>query len=130
MNENSSRTSHSNLWAAFCSLLVAAGTVLACVLPGLLLAVGAGALLSALTDTIPALIWLAAHKTIVYAVAGVALVYAAVLQWQARSQPLPDDPALARKIRRTQRVASVTYDVALATYLIGGCVAGVLPYFF
>jgi hypothetical protein len=51
-----------SLWAAFGSLLFASGTLVCCVLPAVMVALGAGAALAGLVTSVPQLVWLSAHK--------------------------------------------------------------------
>jgi hypothetical protein len=117
----------SNLWAAFGSLLFASSTLLCCVLPAVMVALGAGAALAGLVSAVPQLVWLSAHKAGVFGVAGLALAGAGWLQWRARFLPCPADPALAAACMRTRRVASLTYLVALGAFVLGATFAFVLP---
>ena len=117
-----------SLWAAFGSLLFASSTLLCCVLPAVMVALGAGAALAGLVSAVPQLVWLSAHKAWVFGAAGVALAAAGWMQWRARFQPCPADPALAQACARTRRAATLTYFAALAAYLTGVLFAFVLPW--
>lgn len=117
-----------NLWTAFGSLLFASGTLVCCVLPAVMVALGAGAALAGLVSAVPQLVWLSERKALVFGVAGVALLIGGAMQWRARSLPCPVDPQLAAACMRTRKVASVTYWVAVAAYAIGALFAFVLPY--
>ena len=127
MSEASVGAPRGGLWAALGSLLFASGTLLCCVLPAVMVALGAGATLAGLVTTFPQLVWLSAHKALVFGLAGAALAAAGVMQWHARSLPCPADPALAAACTRTRRVASITYGVAVAAFLLGALFAFVLP---
>jgi hypothetical protein len=116
-----------SLWAAFGSLLFASGTLVCCVLPAVMVALGAGAALAGLVTAVPQLVWLSEHKALVFGSAAIALAAAGVMQWRARSLPCPADPALARACMRTRRVASITYGVAVVAFLAGATFAFVLP---
>jgi hypothetical protein len=115
------------LWAAFGSLLFASGTLVCCVLPAVMVALGAGAALAGLVTSFPQLVWLSAHKSLVFGAAGTALAVAGALQWRARSLPCPLDPELARACVRTRRVATITYAVAVAAFVVGAAFAFLLP---
>ena len=117
-----------SVWAAFGSLLFASSTLVCCVLPAVMVALGAGATLAGLVSAVPQL-WLSAHKAIVFGSAGGALAVAGTMQWRARSMPCPVDPALARACMRTRRIAAITYGIALAAYAVGATFAFVLPRF-
>ena len=116
-----------SLWAAFGSLLVSTSTLVCCVLPAVLVALGAGAALAGLVSAVPGLVWLSAHKALVFGVSGVALAGAGWMQWRARSLPCPADPQLARACTRTRRAAAITYGVGVAIYVTGALFAFVVP---
>jgi hypothetical protein len=116
-----------SLWAAFGSLLVSTSTLVCCVLPALMVALGAGAALAGLVTAVPGLVWLSAHKALVFGVAGVALAGAGWMQWRARSLPCPADPALAAACTRTRRAAAATYGVGVGIYALGALFAFGLP---
>ena len=115
------------LWAAFGSLLLSSGTLVCCVLPAVMVAIGAGAALAGLVTAVPGLIWLSAHKGLVFGAAGAALAAAGWMQWRARFEPCPADPALAAACMRTRRAAAVTYGVGVAIYAVGAAFAFLLP---
>lgn len=116
-----------SLWAAFGSLLLSGGTLVCCVLPAVMVAVGAGAALAGLVTAVPGLVWLSAHKGLVFGVAGAALAVAGWMQWRARFQPCPVDPALALACMRTRRAAAITYFVGVGIYVLGAVFAFALP---
>ncbi|HZP13184.1 MAG TPA: hypothetical protein VFB36_12270 [Nevskiaceae bacterium] len=118
-----------SLWAAFGSLVFASSTLVCCVLPAVMVALGAGATLAGLVTAVPQLVWLSAHKALVFGSAGAALIVAGAMQWRARSLPCPADPALARACVRTRRAATITYAIAATAYLVGATFAFVLPRF-
>jgi len=117
----------SNLWAALGSLLFASSTLVCCVLPAVMVALGAGATLASLVTAVPQLVWLSAHKAMVFGAAGAALVIAGAMQWRARSLPCPADPAAAQACMRTRRVAAIMYGLAVAAYTVGATFAFALP---
>lgn len=116
-----------SLWAAFGSLLLSTGTLVCCVLPAVMVALGAGAALAGLVTAVPGLVWLSAHKGLVFGVAGIALVLAGAMQWRARSLPCPADRQLAEACRRTRKASAITYGAGVLVYLLGFFVAFVLP---
>ncbi len=61
-----------NAALAFTALLASSGTLVCCVLPALMVALGAGATLAGLVTAVPQLIWLSEHKVEVFTVAAVA----------------------------------------------------------
>lgn len=113
--------------SAGAALLLSSGTLVCCVLPALLVALGAGATLAGLVTAVPQLVWLSEHKVLVFGSAGFALAAAGWAQWRARSLPCPADAQLARLCARTRRIATVTYAIAVLSYLSGVLFAFVLP---
>ena len=81
---------------AFGTLLASTATLVCCVLPAVLVSLGAGAVLVGLVSSFPQLVWLSEHKVGVFAVAGVLLAVSGVMIWRARSLPCPADPVAAR----------------------------------
>ena len=115
------------LWSAFGSLLLSSGTLVCCVLPAVMVAIGAGAALAGLVSAVPQLVWLSEHKALVFGLAGAALAFAGWMQWRARFEPCPADPALAAACMRTRRVSAIVYWASVALYAVGAFFAFVLP---
>ena len=116
-------------WSAFFSLFTSGGTLICCALPALLVALGAGATLASLVNTLPQLIWVSEHKTGVFGLATCMLFLAGVWQWRARHAPCPVDPQQAEACRKARQISFVTYLLSLIFYGIGGLFAFVLPWF-
>lgn len=116
-----------NVWAASAALLVSSGTLLCCVLPAVMVALGAGAALAGLVGAVPQLVWLSEHKALVFGVAAIALALAGGLLWRARRLPCPADQGLARSCRRLRRWSVGLYGVALGAFTLGAAFAFVLP---
>ena len=114
-------------WGATASLLMSGSTLICCTLPALLVAIGAGASLAGLVSAVPQLVWLPAHKGLVFGGAGGALAIAGILQWRARSLPCPADPTLAAACARTRRASAAIYWTSVAIFAIGVVFAFVLP---
>ena len=85
-----------NVGIAFGTLLASTATLVCCVLPAVLVSLGAGAVLVGLVSSFPQLVWLSEHKIGVFAVAGALLAVSGVMIWRARSLPCPVEPAAAR----------------------------------
>jgi len=109
------------------ALLTSSATLLCCVLPALMVALGAGAALAGLVSAAPQLVWLSEHKALVFGTAGFALSLAGVLVWRARSLPCPVDPGAARACARLRRISAVLYAAALLTFAFGCIFAFLLP---
>ena len=74
-----------NAWLAFTALLASTGTLVCCVLPAVMVAVGAGAALAGLVSAVPELVWMSAHKGVVFGVAAALLLVAGFGLWRVRS---------------------------------------------
>jgi hypothetical protein len=118
-----------NTGLALGALLASSATLVCCVLPAVLVAVGAGAALAGLVTAVPQLIWLSDHKPLVFGIAGALLVVSGVALWVGRSAPCPADPQLALSCRRLRRVSVIIYSVALTSFGVGATFAFVLPSF-
>jgi hypothetical protein len=116
-----------NTGLAFGSLLASSATLLCCVLPAVLVSLGAGATLVSLITAVPQLVWLSEQKGLVFAIAGALLLISGLLIWRARRLPCPMDPAAARTCARLRRINAALYGVALVSFLLGATFAFVLP---
>jgi hypothetical protein len=101
--------------ASLLSLFTSGGTLICCALPALLVALGAGA---------------AENKGITFGAAGLMLALAGWLQWRARFEPCPADPALAAACMRTRRISRNIYFFSVAMTLIGAFFAFIAPLLF
>lgn len=111
------------------ALLASSATLVCCVLPALLVALGAGAALAGLVTAVPQLVWLSEHKGLVFGVAGTLLFASGVMLWVNRHAPCPADPKLANACKRLRRLSRVIYGLAIASYLLGSTFAFLLPRF-
>jgi len=125
VSEKAAHTRNAALSAA--ALLTSLGTLLCCVLPAVLVALGAGAALAGLVSAVPQLIWLSEHKSVVFGLAGVLLIASGISIQYARSLPCPAEASAARWCLRLRRVSSVLYGIALASFVTGAAFAFVLP---
>ena len=116
-----------NVGVAVGTLLASGATLVCCVLPAFMVAIGAGAALASLVSAVPQLVWLSENKNAVFLVAAALLLAAGVMIWRARSAPCPADPDAARSCRRLRRTSAVLYFVALASFGLGVAFAFVLP---
>jgi hypothetical protein len=122
---NSVLTRNAALSAA--ALLTSSATLVCCVLPAVLVALGLGAALAGLVTAVPQLIWLSEHKPLVFGVAGVLLIASGAALWYGRSLPCPADPGAARTCRNLRRVSAILYGLALLSFTVGAGFAFVLP---
>jgi hypothetical protein len=118
-----------NVGVAIGTLFASGATLLCCVLPAILVSIGAGAALVALVSAIPQLVWLSEHKGWVFVAAGGLLLLSGAMIWRARSLPCPADAALARGCSRMRRMALGVYGLAVVAYCVGATFAYVLPGF-
>ena len=116
-----------NVGAAFGTLLATTGTLLCCVLPAVLVSIGAGAALVGLVSTFPQLVWLSEHKLLVFGTAALLLVGSGVMIWRARTLPCPVDPVAARSCKQLRRLSLWVYGVSVVCFVLGGTFAFVLP---
>jgi len=116
-----------NLGVALLTLLASSGTLVCCVLPAVMVALGAGAALAGLVTAVPALIWLSEHKAAVFGLAFAMLGASGVLLWRARSLPCPVEPRLARACMRLRRASVALWWIALVCSIVGALFAFVLP---
>jgi len=117
-----------NAGLAALALLASSGTLLCCVLPAVMVALGAGAALAGLVTAVPQLVWLSEHKALVFGMAGVLLVVAGVVLWRARRLPCPVDAAQARTCMRLRKWSALLYATALFAFALGVTFAFVLPW--
>jgi hypothetical protein len=116
-----------NVGFAFGTLFASTATLLCCVLPAVLVSLGAGTVLVGLVSSFPQLVWLSERKVAVFATAGVLLVASGTMIWRARRLPCPADPVAAHSCMRLRRVSAVLFGVSLVSFLAGALFAFVLP---
>jgi len=116
-----------NVGLATAALLASSGTLVCCVLPALMVALGAGAALAGLVTAVPQLIWLSAHKALVFGLAFAMLTLSGALLWSARALPCPVDAALASTCARLRRTSIALWCVALLCTATGAVFAFLLP---
>lgn len=125
MSESSAHARNALLSGA--ALLSSLTTLVCCVLPAILVALGAGAALAGLVSAVPQLVWLSEHKAAVFGVAATLLIASGAAIWYARSLPCPIAPAAARACQRLRRVSVVLYLSAVLSFGLGILFAFVLP---
>ena len=109
------------------ALLASSATLVCCVLPAVLVSLGAGATLAGLVSAVPQLIWLSEHKTLVFGSALLLLAASGLALWYGRRLPCPTDPDAAQACQRLRRISAVLYTFALASFALGAIFAFVLP---
>ena len=116
-----------NLGVAIATLIAGTGTLVCCVLPAVMVSLGAGASLAGLITSVPQLIWLSEHKSLVFGVAGALLGLSGAQLWHARTLSCPADPALSETCARLRRVSWVLWAAAMLCTTVGTLFAFVLP---
>lgn len=113
--------------ASAAALLASSATLVCCVLPAVMVSMGAGAVLVGLVSAVPQLVWLSEHKLLVFAAAGVMLVLSGLVLRRAAYLPCPAEPAAARACMRLRRISSVLFWCAAAAYAVSASVVWILP---
>lgn len=108
-----------NAGVAFAALFASTATLVCCVLPAVLVSLGAGAVVVGLVSAVPRLVWLSEHKALVFGVAAGFLALSGALLWRARNLPCPADPALARSCLRLRRISHRTWWIAAILFVAG-----------
>ncbi len=116
-----------NVGIAFGSLLASGATLVCCVLPAVLVSLGAGAVLVGLVAAFPQLVWLSENKSIVFGVAGLLLAFGGAMLWHARRLPCPTEPDAARACMRLRSISAWLFGTSLVSFLLGASFAFVLP---
>lgn len=104
------------------TLLLSAGTLVCCALPLLLVSLGLGASVAALTSAAPWLVALSAHKGWVFAISGLAIAGGAFLLYRP-GRACPTDPHLAALCARADRWNRIALSIAASIWVIGFAVA-------
>lgn len=116
-----------NVGVSFLTLMASGGTLICCVLPAVMVSLGAGAALAGLVSAVPQLVWLSERKLWVFGFVLGMLALSGALLWHARRLPCPADPALASTCSRLRRMSLVMWSFALFCTLVGAAFAFVLP---
>ena len=98
-----------NTGLAISALLASSATLVCCVLPAVLVSIGAGAALASLVTAVPPLIWLSEHKPLVFGLAAALLAISGAALWLGRRAACPTDPPLARACQRLRRISTPSF---------------------
>jgi hypothetical protein len=109
------------------ALLASSATLVCCVLPAVMVSLGAGAALAGLVSAVPQLIWLSERKGLVFGVAGAFLLIAGVFLRYARRLPCPTEPVAARQCMRLRAISHWLYAFAAIAFVLGALFAFALP---
>jgi len=116
-----------NVAVAFSTLLASGATLVCCVLPAVMVSLGAGAALVTLVSAFPQLVWLSEHKLLVFTAASALLLVGGLMIWRARYAPCPVEESAARNCRRLRRLSVAVYAAALVAFGTGATFAFLLP---
>jgi hypothetical protein len=116
-----------NVGIAFGTLIASSATLLCCVLPAVLVSIGAGATLVSLVTAVPQLVWLSESKNGVFAVAAGLLLGSGIMIRRARYLPCPAEPSAARACGRLRKATVGLYLLATMAFAVGATFAYVLP---
>jgi hypothetical protein len=116
-----------NAGVAVGTLLASSATLVCCVLPAVMVSLGAGATLASLVSAVPQLVLLSQEKAWVFGGAALLLAASGWMLWRSRSLPCPADPRAARACATMRRVGTFAYGAALVAFLTGALFAFVLP---
>lgn len=101
------------------ALFGSSATLLCCALPALLVTLGMGAAMAGLVSAVPQIVWLSAHKGLVFAASGTLIALSAFLHWRARNAPCPADPAQAAACARLRGVSAIVLGIAATAWAVG-----------
>jgi len=104
--------------ASAAALFASSATLVCCVLPAVMVSLGAGAVLVGLISAVPQLIWLSEHKVLVFGLAAVLLVVSGFLLQRASRLPCPTEPVAARACTRLRRISSTLFWIAAVAYMV------------
>ncbi|GFE84947.1 hypothetical protein GCM10011487_69470 [Steroidobacter agaridevorans] len=113
--------------ASAAALLASSATLVCCVLPAVLVSLGAGAVLVGLVSAIPQLIWLSEHKLLVFGIAGGMLILSWIVLRRAAHLPCPTEPLAGKACMRLRRVSAALFWLAATAYVIGASFVWILP---
>jgi hypothetical protein len=113
-------TLHRTLGASAAALLASSATLVCCVLPAVMVSLGAGAVLVGLVSAVPQLIWLSEHKMLVFGAAGAMLVASGFMLARAARLPCPTEPVAALACIRLRKISSVLFWTGAIAYVVGG----------
>ena len=122
-------TERRSVGVAATALLASSATLVCCVLPAVLVSLGAGAALAGLVSAVPQLVWLSEHKPLVFGVAGGLLTVSGAFLWNARRLPCPTDSIAAQACARLRVVSYWLYGGAALSFMVAVTFAFLLPLF-
>lgn len=115
--------------ASVAALAASSATLVCCVLPAVMVSLGAGAVLAGIISAVPQLVWLSEHKLLVFGVAGGMLAVSKVLLMRASRLPCPIEPTAARACVRLRRISSILFRTAATAFAVGLGFVALAPMF-
>lgn len=115
------------LGASAAALLASSATLVCCVLPAVMVSLGAGAVLAGLVSAVPQLVWLSEHKLLVFGVAGGMLIVSGIMLRHATRLPCPTDPVAAKACMSLRTMSAALFLCAAVAYVIGVTFAWLAP---
>ena len=109
-------TERRGVGVAATALLTSSATLVCCVLPAVMVSLGAGAGLAGLVAAMPQLVWLSEHKPLIFGVAGGLLTVSGVFLWNARRRPCPTDTTVAQACARLRELSYWLYGGAVLSF--------------
>ena len=100
------------------ALFASTGTLICCALPILLVALGFGSVVAALTSHYPMLVTLSEYEGWMFGLSALLLVLTAWFIW-GRKTPCPTDPALAARCQRARSINQWVLAGAVIIWSIG-----------
>ena len=104
--------------ATWITLVASTTTLICCALPILLVALGLGATVAAITSSVPGLVTLARHKVWFFGISAVLLVSSGWIIYRP-GRACPASPSLAATCDRTQRLNRAIFWIAGAIWTTG-----------
>jgi len=99
-------------------LFATSGTLICCALPIILVTLGMGATVAAMTSAFPLLVTLSLHKAWVFGVSGILLLVSAWLMYRP-GRVCPTDPALGQLCSNAQRWNRRIYWTSTVFWCVG-----------
>lgn len=107
--------------------MLCSSTLVCCALPALLVLLGAGSVLATALSWWPGLTVFSEQKTVVFGLAGAALVIAGLALWRSTRLPCPLNAQAAQRCRKRRRQAQALYALSCSLFALGSLAAFVLP---
>lgn len=114
------------LWV-ISGLLLTTATLTCCVLPSLLVLLGAGSAVATLVQLLPGVVLLSEYSRWIFGLAGALLLFNTLQLRRQRRSACPTDPALAQRCQQARAWAQGLHQVALVLYGTALLVTFVLP---